>query len=227
MELNRRSRDARQRVVLVRARSRLGWPVFRGSKVSSWSPMAILPNLSRGKVIEGDVVAFVCSQDSRIQAICKALPKFAELLSRFTNAFDVALDPVVLIARDDVLPSLTADALLSFRDLVAISIIPYSRSLNTVYRTTNRIVYANSFWIYPWMLGKNTQSLTTSTPAFSGIHVVEAFHGQASPELPVMQIDDIDTPLLEALLACWKRHYLGTRRRWKDRAIFRSLNMAV
>jgi hypothetical protein len=195
--------------------------------VSSWSPIAILPNLSSGKVIEGEVVALAGSQDSRIQAICQAAPKFADLLSRFTNAFGVALDPVLLIARDDALPNLTAEALLSFRDLVAIGIIPYSRSLNTVYRTTNRIVYANSFWIYPWMLGKGNQSLTTSTPAFSGIHVVEAFHGQASPDLPVMQIDDIDTPLLEALLACWKRHYLGTRRRWKDRALFRSLNMAV
>ncbi len=195
--------------------------------MSSWSPIAILPNLSSGKMIEGEVVALACSQDSRTQAICQAAPKFADLLARFTNAFGVAVDPVVLIARDDALPNLTADVLLSFRDLVAISIIPYSRSLNTVYRTTNRIVYANSFWLYPWMLGKDNQSLTTSTPAFSGIHVVEAFHGQASPELPVMQIDDMDTPLLEALLACWKRHYFGERRRWKDRALFRSLNMAV
>jgi hypothetical protein len=195
--------------------------------MTGWSPIAILPNLSRGKVIEGEVVALACSQDSRIQGICQALPKFADLLSRFTDAFGVTLDPVVLIARDDVLARLTADALLSFRDLVAISIIPYSRSLNTVYRNTDRIVYANSFWIYPWMLGKDNQSLTASTPAFSGMHVVTAFHGQASPDLPVMQIDEIDTSLLEALLECWKRHYLGSRQRWKDRALFRSLNMAV
>jgi hypothetical protein len=195
--------------------------------VNSWTPIAILPNLSNGKVVDGEVVAFAGSQDSRVQAICQTLPKFADLLSRFTDAFGVALDPVVLIARDDALPDLTAAALLSFRDLVAISIIPYSRSLSTVYRTTNRIVYANSFWIYPWTLAKDNQSLTTATPAFTGMHVVEAFHGQSSPDLPVMQIRDIDTPLLEALLARWKRHYLGRRRDWKDRALFRSLNMAV
>jgi hypothetical protein len=178
-------------------------------------------------VIEGEVVALACSQDLRVCTICQKFPKFADLLSRFTDAFGVALDPVVLIARDDALPRLTADALLSFRDLAAISIIPYSRSLNTMYRNTDRIVYANSFWIYPWTLSKDGESLTTSTPAFIGMHVVEAFHGQSSPDLPVMQIDEIDTPLLEALLACWKRYYLGTRRRWKDRALFRSLNMAV
>lgn len=178
-------------------------------------------------MIEGDVVALASAQDLRVQAICAALPNFAGLLSRFTDAFNAPLYPVVLIARDDVLPALTADALLSFRDLAAISVIPYSRSLNAVYKTTNRIVYANSFWLYPWMLGKDNKSLTASTPAFNGFHVVEAFHGQSSPELPVMQIDEIDASLLDALLSRWKRHYLGKRPRWKDRALFRSLNMAV
>jgi hypothetical protein len=96
-----------------------------------------------------------------------------------------------------------------------------------VYQTTNRIVYADSFWIYPWTLATDNESLTTATPAFTGMHVVEAFHGQSSPALPVMQIKEIDTALLEALLACWKRHYLRKRRHWKDRALFRSLNMAV
>jgi hypothetical protein len=42
-----------------------------------------------------------------------------------------------------------------------------------------------------------------------------------------MEFDDLDTPILESLLVCWRRHYFGKRRRWKDRALFRSLNMAV
>lgn len=41
-----------------------------------------------------------------------------------------------------------------------------------------------------------------------------------------MQIDDFDQPLFDALLARWRRHYLGNRARWSDRALFRSLNMA-
>src|SRR6202012_2627362 len=95
-------------------------------------------------------------------------------------------------------------------------------------QNAGRIAYADSFWLYPWTLSKNNQTLTLSTPALSAFHVVQQFHGQASPELPVMQIqgNEIDTPLFDALLARWKRHYLGTRQRWTDRALFRSLNMA-
>jgi hypothetical protein len=77
------------------------------------------------------------------------------------------------------------------------------------------------------MLSGDNQHLTLSTPALLGFHVVEEFHGQSSPELPVMELIDVDEPLFEALLLRWKRHYLGLRKRWQDRALFRSLNMAA
>jgi hypothetical protein len=121
-----------------------------------------------------------------------------------------------------------ADAL-GFRDLIAMCVIPYARSLNLVYSTSNRIVYSNSFWLYPWMLGVDTGDLIATTPAFTGWHVVEKFRGQSSPELSIMELRerDIDKPLLKELLRRWKRHYVGKRQRSEDRALFRSLNMAT
>jgi hypothetical protein len=79
------------------------------------------------------------------------------------------------------------------------------------------------------MLSKGNDALVASTPAFGGFHDVKQFHGQSSPELPVMRIEDrdVDTTILDALILRWKRHYFGRRRRWKDRALFRSLNMAM
>jgi hypothetical protein len=120
------------------------------------------------------------------------------------------------------------DPIMSFRDLVAMSVVPYARSLNSVYNTSNRIVYSNSFWLYPWITGRDTEYLVASTPAFQGVHVVEQFHGQSSPEISVMELreQDIDKPLFEELLRRWKRYYLRKRQSWQDRALFRSLNMA-
>jgi hypothetical protein len=196
--------------------------------VSNWSPVAILPNLFAKDAVGSEEVAFVSRYDSRVQAFCAVQPKFQELLSRFTNAFDVALEPVVFIVRDDVIPKVSDNsALLSFRDLVVMSVVPYARSLNLVYRTGNRIMYSNSFWLYPWTLSRDNQHLIASTPALTALHVVEQFHGQSSPELSEKKLTDVDEHLFEALILRWKRHFLGTRQRWQDRALFRSLNMAA
>ena len=199
-----------------------------GDYLNRWSPVAILPNLSGGRAIDAEIVALAPFTDPRVHGMHEAIPLFGELHSRFTDAFGVPLEPFVFIARNDAIPHLTADALLSFRDLSAISVIPYSRSLNTVYKTTNRVVYTDSFGLYPWMLSKDNRALIASTPAFGGFHDVKQFRGQSSPELPVMRIEDrdVDTTILDALNLRWKSHYFGRRRRWKDRALFRSLNMA-
>ena len=195
---------------------------------STWSPAAILPNLSAKKAVEGEVVAFAPCDDPRVLAFCAAHPKFKELISRFTNAFNVPLKPVVQIVRDDVMPKLAlVEPLASFRDLVALSVIPYARSLGIVYGNGHHISYSNSFWLYPWMLGQDNEHIVALTPAIQSIHVVEKFHGQSSPELSIMKLTDLDEPLFEALLRRWKRHYLGKRQRWEDRALFRSLNMAA
>jgi hypothetical protein len=192
----------------------------------NWIPVAVLPNLYTRRTVEGEIVALAPAPDARIQAFLSAHPKFGEFLSRFTDTFHVPLEPVVFIVREDVIPKFrdTQGALLSFRDLVALSVVPYARSHGLVYGRSDRIMYANSFWLHPWMIDNDT--LAASTPAFAGVHVVEEFHGKASPELPVMQFDELDTPLFDALLVRWKRHYLGRRQRWQDRALFRSLNMA-
>jgi hypothetical protein len=119
-----------------------------------WTPAAILPNLSIREPVEGEVIALASCFDPRVQAFCTVHPKFGVLLSRFTDAFNVPLEPVVLIVREDVLLKVaTVEPLASFRDLVALCVIPYSRSLAAVYSNPHRISYSNSFSFYPWMLG--------------------------------------------------------------------------
>jgi hypothetical protein len=195
-----------------------------------WLPAAILPNIFSERAVEGDVIAFAPRDDHRVIEFGVRHPRFKDLISRFTDSFHVPTDPVILIVREDVAGKLAVtDSLASFRDLVALATIPYARALATVYRNRaiHRICYSNSFWLYPWMLGKDNEHLTTSTPAFHGIYMVDEFHGQATPELPIMKFGEIDEPLLQILLRRWKRYYLGKRKYPEDRALFRSLNMAA
>src|SRR5260221_3274041 len=159
----------------------------------NWSPAAILPNLSAKKAVEGEIIALAPSHDPRVSAFCHAHAKFKELMSRFTDAFHVPLDAVVLIVRDDAVPKLAeVEPLASFRDLVALCVVPYARSLGIVYGNGDRISYANSFWLYPWMLSKDNQHIVASTPAIQAFHAVEQFHGQSSPDLSEMELRDVD-----------------------------------
>ena len=193
-----------------------------------WVPLAILPNIYANEAVEGGVVALAPWGDPRVRLYCQTHPKFNDLMSRFTNAFRVSLRPVVFIVREDARIKFRENtALMSFVDLVAACVVPHARSRNLVYRNSSiGISYSNSFWLYPWMLDNQNEHLVTSTPAHTGFHVVEEFYGQSSPELSEMQLTDIDVPLFKELLKRWKRHYLGSRQRWQDRALFRSLNMA-
>ena len=198
--------------------------------MNNWTPAALLPNLHARKPVNGRAVALVPSDDPRILAFCGVHQKLKELLSRFTDAFGLPLDPMVLIVHDDALPKLAAvEPLASFRDLIALSVIPFARSLSIVYggKGRDRIYYSNSFWFYPWMLAKDNQHLTMSTPAVQAFHVVEEFCGQSSPELPTMELAEIDEPLFQILLKRWERYYLGSHHRREDSVLFRSLNMAV
>jgi len=192
-----------------------------------WTPAAILPNISAHQAVDGDVVALAPRNAPRVQAFCDAHPVFRDFISRFTDAFNVTLDPVILIVRNDVISKFgQVESLASFRDLVTISVIPYVRAAAAVNGNRHRICYSNFFGLYPWMVGTDNVHIVKSTPAVQALHVVEQFHGQSSPELSPLVLADLDEPLFHALLLRWKRHYLGKRQRWKDRALFRSLNMA-
>ncbi len=193
----------------------------------AWRPAAILPNLSLPKAIEGDEIAIAPHCDPRVVEFGSAHPTFQTFLGRFTDAFSAPLDPAVLVVREGLRTKLGQVApLASFRDMVALSTIPYARSIAAVSRNSRHIFYSNSFAFYPWTLHPGNEHLVLSTPAVTDWREVEEFHGQSSAELPVVELSRLDEPLYNALLGRWKSHYLGRRQRWRDRALFRSLNMA-
>jgi len=106
--------------------------------------------------------------------------------------------------------------------------VPRSRAIKIASGVNHGINFSNSFWFYPWMLGRHNEDLVASTPGLLGVHEVAAFKGQSAPEIParILSPADIDEPLLAELLTRWRRRYTAGRPEWADRALFRSLNMA-
>ena len=172
----------------------------------------------------------VSRRDPRIAVLEKTHENVGPFLDRFTDAFGVRVNPTALLVRKKAPPPVyTTEALAGFRDLVAMSVIPRNRSWELKHGRQNRILWSDMFAFYPWTLDKNHQYLVAQTPALLGLHIVEEFHGQSTPELPSqLHLDrfSIDEPMLDALIKRWRRRYLARTPHTDDLKLFRSLNMA-
>src|SRR6266481_1916557 len=198
--------------------------------MDEWTPFFLLPNLEARGVVECDgIAALVPPYDERVKAVCSAHPNFKKFLSRFQNTFGQQIWPSVLIISPHAPNSYqTIDAIASFRDLISISVITRARALVLKYERQHQLTYSDTFSLYPWTLDKNYEYLSSHTPSGMSMHVVEQFRGQSSPEISMMslQTNGLDRPLMLALLKRWQRRYSDRSVRWKDRALFRSLNTA-
>lgn len=200
-----------------------------GRDQEGWIAATVLPNIALQEPIEGGLVALAPRDDARVKTLCRAHPNFRRFLGKFTDAFGEKLHPAVLLVHADAPPSIfNVDALASFRDAIALSVVPRSRAFQISHGVNHGINFSNSFWFYPWMLDRHNEDLIASTPGLLGVHEVAAFKGQSAPEIPARDLSttDIDEPLLAALLVRWHRRYTSRRPAWADRALFRSLNMA-
>jgi hypothetical protein len=124
-------------------------------------------------------------------------------------------------------PSFFCDG--SFRD--AISIASISKTWAHILSFGGHMDgprYSNTFSFYPWLLDKNYDKVATQSIATLGIQQLASMHAQSVPAFSFSRLlpNMIDDALLGELLKRWARRYSAEKPHWKDRALFRSLNMA-
>ncbi|MFT4279537.1 MAG: hypothetical protein QM576_24590 [Rhodopseudomonas sp.] len=189
-----------------------------------------MPNLRVHDAVNGGRAAIASIRDPRIIELANQHSTFRSFIARFKDAFGVAVEPSILIVKKSKSKPLKLEPLASFRDLVALSVIPYQRAQMIVRRgQIPRILYSNTFYLYPWMLDKNYQHLMTSTISGMGLHMASKFYGQSSPDIFAhdLQQHDIDETLFKVLLQRWEHRYFKPKPSHTDIALFRSLNMAT
>lgn len=197
-----------------------------------WIPIFALPNVKVQNPIEVDGIALVGAFDPRIKELQKKYKNYGLYLRRFKTEFGRKVSPSTLMVRDDTPPIYRqVDALSSFRDIVSISTISpaWARIFEFGRGAQAGPQYSDTFKFYPWMLDKNYQHVGTRSMALLGFEDdVKEMRAQSSPATPITWLiaSMVDEPLLSALLKRWQVRYSGRSPSWKDRALFRSLNMA-
>jgi hypothetical protein len=116
----------------------------------------------------------------------------------------------------------------AFRDVTSLSVVPYARTSRLRFDRASALAFTNTFQFYPWMLDKQYEDMILVNPANLHVHLLSEFKGQSFPEQGCASImeHDIDFPLAKELLNRWVVRFSEGAVEWKDKALFRSLNMA-
>lgn len=194
-----------------------------------WTPVFVLPNIPLEAAIGCDIAALAPVHDRRVADLKRTHPMLRRFLNRFADNFGQKFEPSVLILNGTAPPIFRdVTALASFRDLIALSAVTHGRALELRHPRGHRVLFGEAFAIYPWMLDRHYEDVIGSTPAILGTHELPRFKGQSSPSLFRTSLgeNDIDQPLLAALMARWRRRHEAADPAWEDIALMRSLNMA-
>jgi hypothetical protein len=197
--------------------------------MNEWTPVLALPNLDMRGTLECPYAAIVAPTDSRVEKLRAAHPKLTTFLSKFSSQFREQVWPSLLLLRADAPRSYyTAEAVSAFRDILSLSVVPYARTTRLRFDRATELAFTNTFQFYPWMLDKQFEEMILINPAQIHAHVLEEFKGQFFPEQSQASIvwNHIDVPLARELLNRWIERFSGNLLAWKDKALFRSLNMA-
>jgi hypothetical protein len=179
--------------------------------------------------IECPHASIVSPTDDRVGKLCKDHPRLATFLSKFSGQFREQIWPSLLLVRASAPKSYyTPEAVTAFRDIISLSVVPYARASRLRFNRASGLAFTNMFQFYPWMLDKQFEDILLLNPAQMHVHFLEEFNGQSFPEQSQATImeRDIDVPLATELLNRWVIRFSEGAVEWKDKALFRSLNMA-
>lgn len=188
-----------------------------------------MPNINVLAKVEGEHAAIVGPAEPRSKELQSKHLTLKRFLAKFGDEFKNKHVPsMVLLKEGSPETYRQGRAVASFRDLLAMSVIPYKRAqlLSSSMRGSTGPFFSDSFDFHPWMPGRDFKKLVLSSPALRAINGLTRFAGQSSPGIPWTQLTWLDEPLLQALIARWERRYSTSTPCWSDTALFRSLNMA-
>ncbi|QDP22643.1 hypothetical protein [Bradyrhizobium cosmicum] len=194
-----------------------------------WTPMFALPNVQIAMPIEVQHFGLIAATDPRIVELKKKYKNFASYLGQFSTEFGNQVTPSLLMW-DDKGPQTyrNTEAISAFRDTIALSITPYAWARNIRFQRPENVRFSDWFNIYPWMIDKNYEHVVMQNSGGLNLHDTKLLKAQTTPGISpeVIRSNEIDDPLLRALLARWEIRFTAEKPEWNDLKLFRAINMA-
>jgi hypothetical protein len=204
--------------------------------MATWNLLCVLPNINGQKgwrePVEADFLAIVPRDDERVSHLGNKSAATDALLANFHDAFGNPCQPTpVLIRSDHNGGRLSADALLSFRNAVALPavVMAWIAYLNNPLSAVGGTRWSDYFDIYPWSPTKPTGELGAFGPeVHADLQDPASFQGQPSPALFASDLicPTSDRHLRDLLLQHWKRRFSQHQDDSHLQRLYRSLEVA-
>jgi hypothetical protein len=195
-----------------------------------WLCGYVLHNLTCKEPLESDYLAIVPASDSRVQEIVATSRLCRNLVENITDQYGHKREPSVLVIREDAPERVRhIDAVVSFRNLIAIScvVLGWQKSISS--HNPWGTLYADYFDFYPTTIMSDGKYSRTISAALIDFGKPNEIHPQSSPGLPSTDWwgAETDEMLLHPLAEAWNDLYVGLRHSEREAtALFRSLQVA-
>lgn len=195
-----------------------------------WIFIYALPNLIINEPFETEYLAIVPFNDKRLRAIRNNIPSVKKLLTNFKTVTGKKVRPSVLIWRKDAPESIKQnEAVVAFRNSLAISSLLYSCSVTVNADNVFGLIFSDHFDFSPATIGKDG-SFHISSPALEAYGPkLEKFYGSTYSHLDYHEIHkaELDKFLTEKILKKWNERFISPAEdTWDTRLLFRSLEIA-
>lgn len=197
----------------------------------TWQVAYVMPNISIQQKFETNYLALVPFEDERVQQIITENKDAERLVTSFVDSQGRAITPSIMLIHSEAPSSVwTDEAILNFRNIIAISIIIFGWANANEYSGGSMVpLYSDFFDFYPVSLSKNG-GLITITPALRGYSSAGSpFLGVRNASLPTLLPVEFfpDNSLYVTLVSIWERAFVLKKKTDKyTRVLFRSLEMA-
>lgn len=197
--------------------------------MEQWALKYALPNLKLREPVEVPYVALVPYSDDRVQALLVGSLSAKRLLDCFVDQSGRPVVPSALLMREDAPVKVrTTDALVAFRNSVALSAILMGWASIRADASPINPLWSDVFDFYPATPGKDGSLVIHTAAKLAYVSPDAPYKGMTSPHTGSMFIPAaFDRPLLRSLLRVWEHRFLHPGHDdWDSRRLFRSLQIA-
>ena len=191
---------------------------------------AVLPNLCIEKPIETKFVGLLPDTDPRVVEIARRDPAVSALMNGFSDRSGEKCRVSAMVIHDDAPDSVkNINALVSFRNIIAISCVLYGWQHTIGSLNTHGTLYSDYFDFYPFAPTRDGKDILHMGHALNSFDSPDGFQGQSYPDISTTHSlwrPEPNKIVLEFLNKAWIDRFERGRKNWRTNKLFRSLAIA-